>query len=610
MAGDWHSDPNDEQNSQQNSAPPVVPPQETKDDDKVDANTLIIAFVVLGVTFGAASFVLFGGDAAKDVYDAVDEQQTFAEVNASKSANRTVHRGINRANQTLRDMEREDRKKAIEDSEQLIEDLRKAAKVDIDFKKRDAIADQLVERVNDGHLKGREAQRALWENGASEHILKLKPDDKFDYFFKAIIKHRAWEKLDEIDVNELKEDHQFQAAKGYCMAGRPEMAKQIYTYVDPNDSRGRVYFNDAVACGLAPVKRNYARNAPSDTVDLFIARENLDMLVPAYESIKTQGKYRRSNTLLEAAAILYLHDKIEFGELLRTTHSARHICRIRDQYGQETASPESLLRVVEKLKREKPKKKQKERLATLVDRINTGVLVAGLTRGQDLRDKVDKPLEESEQCWARVEYEFEPAAAPKRLKNILKRARSKKDVPVAHTREKVVTALHLLALTQARLGDFEAALESAKEMQEAGRETVYAKDADALVLALAHRLGVTDQVEFIEVKDYAKDFWAAILGSDEDKLAFRVENKHGVGADAVVTYYLHGALAPGNEEAYMQSFTTSNYGLATDYRLRAEAARWRGDSEAEAKWLERRAELLEASKDPAKGGYQMALSRR
>jgi hypothetical protein len=404
--------------------------------------------------------------------------------------------------------------------------------------------------------------------------------------------------LDSFDINALPPRERVRSARLYCMAGSTDVARQIYGELDPLDEGlSRSHYEDALACGVAAPDLRLLRDPPNGVVKMLTARQNMEMLPQAFKSISGIKKFRQSDTLFEAGAVLFAKGEIATPEFLMTVRETPYQCRPRDLFDEERASPETLLEAAIKLKEAKLSKGDSEQVAMIVDALHTGALLSALSRGQDLRDQVTIKRVENQVCLARAEYVFEPKAAVARLKPLIKTAKGRELVQVHY----------LMALTHARLGDFEAALVHAKAMQVEEGDGIYKSEAQWLTMAMAYRLGRPEDVDTSELPENDAAFWTALNGSDQERAVYREGDRSHRWAGQP-SYYLEGALAPGHEEALLDTRGLS-FGAVAEMWFRAEAARWRGDLEAEKSWLDRRTQLFAEFADGKNGGYHMVMTR-
>jgi len=545
--------------------------------------------LLLVVSFFLATTFMNCGGAVVDVAGSVKEAQDLRASAEVKEAERRAHSATTEAT-------RKQKQQTLKESAALIPELRRATFVDFDLKRRDEIADRMVELSSEGAAG--KVSTELWNVGATRHLLRLGPDKAGRFFLSALMKERDWKALDSFDVNTLSVREQLRSARLFCMAGYPDVARQIYAAnISQDDGLTRPNYVDALACGVAEPDLNLMRNPPNGVAQMLIARENMDLLPQAFQSISHIKKFRQSSTLFEAGAVLFAKGAIAPPEFLKTISETPYKCRPRDFFDEEMASPATLLEAATKLKEANLPTADKDQVAMVVDALHTGVLLSALSRGQDLRDQVSIKRVENQACLARAEYEFEPKAAVDRLKPLIKAAKGR-DLARLH---------HLMALTQARLGDFESALAHAKAMKVAEGDGIYKPEASLLIMAMAHRLGRPEEVDTSKLPERDALFWTAVNGSEEERAAYRhgAQSQRWAGQPG---YYLDGALAPGHEEALLE-IRAPTYGAVTEMWFRAEAARWRGDLDTEKALLDRRAQLLAQFADGKNGGYHMVMYR-
>lgn len=97
-------------------------------------------------------------------------------------------------------------------------------------------------------------------------------------------------------------------------------------------------------------------------MDLLTARENMEMLPQAFLSISGIRKFRQSDTLFEAGAVLFAKGAITAPEFLKTVRQTPYQCRPRELFDEERASPETLLEAAIKLKEAKLSKGREPKL--------------------------------------------------------------------------------------------------------------------------------------------------------------------------------------------------------------------------------------------------------
>lgn len=557
-----------------------------------DSWTPLLAVFVAVFAFVAVMVLIAVGDSIHSLATVVSY--------IAGSDERRAEREKHQAESKLKQVARENEQQATEDDkaelERLADELFVAAYGDFDAAKRDEIADKIV------GLKARtkgsrvDIERVFFDAGAHDKLLEEKPGTS-KMWYRAAVLGADWDRIKGLSVK-TDQVYSATAARAFCLAGDQGKALGVFKWLLEKNPFERNLVADAVACGATEENLDVGLFAkPSRPIaEVAAARSMIPELERVYRGLARDRKQRGSTALMEAAAVLFMADKLEAKELSAVSQVRRWCGADRWQaHVAESAPSATLFDAAARL--ESAEVDDKEARGRAVENLRVAGMVAGLSRGEDLRDGLVVRLPHNEMCMALAEYVLEPAAAERRLKKMLKSS----DKPNGH-------AHTMLAMTHARLGDFDAAFGQAQKVLELSKPNKGSRsDGNLMVLAFAHRAGRLEEAVLVEPRDPVAEALSALRASEQEQRTRRGirTSRWGFGGPPPVAFYLRAALAPGHEEAFLDGFDDPNSSLSGYMWSRAEAARWRGDADAEQSWLARRRALYERATDGAFGGARI-----
>ena len=391
----------------------------------------------------------------------------------------------------------------------------------------------------------------------------------------AVVFHEGWARVSDLDVTGAVPSRNL--AQALCMAGRRDEAVSMYREVVVQNPRAT---SMAFACGLPagelPVARRGDRFLPDIAAGL--AKEDRDALA-AFTEVKRN---------LHLGAALYLDGTLSSEEFVKAGGRGG---RCSAQYDpQPSPPPKLLLDAARKLS--KTARLDKKGVA-LVSNLRRAAVVAGAARNQDLRKHLPREVERREPCLAVLGSRWDPHSA---IDQLAAQLDAKKHGDGKSTRRN-------LARAYIRTGDLTRARAMLNDIYPSHSNWEWTSDDIVLYAAISHLEGNLGQVtQNYRDKGSFRRVLTALRGSDEDRRALRMDAPgHGL-SNTVEGLILLGALAPGNEERFLDTLLNQHSGFAQQMWMRAEAARWRGDDAAASKWSQRLDRLIERVGDGRNGG--------
>lgn len=566
--GDWGAEKPTQERGDSAPAEPSTPEKERPfGEDSTSAIMPVIAVFVAILSFFGVLFVLVFADTAKSMFELagflvnIDEHREEA---AQKQAQRAQAR---EAEQRARAEKKEQEQALRARVEQLAEEVLRAAVVDFDPQKRDALARELAASAPKAPGARVDLEAVLYRAGAHDILLEQPPRGRAQKWFNAAVLAEAW---DRIRTSGEVEASQF-AARAFCLAGAQQGA--LATFAE-------------LRAGLAPSSR------PQIT-ELAIACGGK---APEWAHDR-RDKKRPPPRALEQASKAFVAGEIEPAALIEAATKEQLRCDLGYVPGLVGASPDLLAEAASRLGAADVADRAQRDVA--VRKLRLAETLAAHTQLDDRRSPELAPQGAEERlCLARVEMEFDPTAAVKRLQNLLRDARELR-YPEYPIRSLLVEAL-------AQTGDFDAAFEAAQEaLKHAEPKHRSSLDANWLAIAMGHAAERLGEVALLGDDELPQKVLDALRGTDSDRAEVRLSPALYLPAPHAARAYLQGALARGHEETFVDGLFDDRAPLSIYLRQRADAARWRGDTDAAEKWTQQRARMHARAADGQHGGLPM-----
>ncbi len=460
--------------------------------------------------------------------------------------------------------------------------------------KRDILAVELLkmQSESEGRLVGTED--LLAHAGAWEFLLQA-PPTRSKTWYDIAMRTSDFERILATDAILTNEE---MGARALCFAGATEKALGIYQ----EQFRSPLESADGIACGLnsttSPLPFR-GLTLSNEAVGVAASRGAVD-LVDLFLTFRRKKSSTNSPILMDIGAALYVAGKIRDQDILDVATSVQQQCDglPRGSSGlSESVSPDILLAAARKLEASALPKTHK---AMAVENLYVAAALAGFLRLEDTRNGVVATTPRNERCLAQVEYQFEPEAALARLKRL------------ESTEEPGGELQSLLALTEARLGNFDEAFAHTKTGLGLVRlNTPSHTSMSWMFIAFAHRTGQLEGIKLVNPNEAMLNLIDALQGNPAGLKAYRVSDKVWMPQQTVtaVDFYLRGALAAGHEEAFMDGLIDHTSTVSHYQFSRAEASAWLGDGESAKKWSTQREALHQRASGGKFGGHYLLWTR-